>query len=70
MPFNNKLYEENKKYGAVTCSVCRQRKCTDWDIYRTNTFCSQECARKWINGAIDKANQHKARQLEAEQRNA
>jgi hypothetical protein len=57
MPYDKKLLEEHRKYGAVTCSVCHKRKRKDWNIYSTNTFCSDECMWKAIHKLIDKANE-------------
>jgi len=57
MSYDKKLLDEVRKYGAVTCSVCKQRKRKDWNIYSTNTFCSPECSWKWIHKTIEGANQ-------------
>lgn len=56
MAYDQKLVDEKRKYGAVTCSVCKKRTCTTWTIYSVNTHCSRECSLKWIFGAIEKAN--------------
>lgn len=57
MSYDKKLLDEFRKYGAVTCSVCHQRKRKDWNIYSANTFCSQECSSKWIHKTIDQVNE-------------
>lgn len=46
------LREEFNKYGTVTCSVCKQRKRKNWNIYSANTFCSIECSTKWIEKTL------------------
>ena len=45
MSYDKKLLEEKRKYGKVTCKVCRQRNITDWNIYKNN-ICSNECVMK------------------------
>jgi len=52
MTYDKKLLEEYRKYGAVTCSVCKKRERKDWNIYSANTFCSDKCAKKWIKETI------------------
>ncbi len=49
MSYDKKLLEELRKYGAVTCSICKKRNRKNWNIYSTNTFCSQECIKKGID---------------------
>ena len=53
MTYDKKLLEEHRKYGAVTCSVCKQRKRKKWNIYSANTFCSNECSSKWIYKTLE-----------------
>lgn len=48
MSYDKKLLDEFRKYGAVTCSICKKRNRKNWNIYSTNTFCSQECISKGI----------------------
>ena len=48
MSYDKKLLEEQKKYGMVTCKVCRKRKVKDWNIYKNN-ICSTECQWKLID---------------------
>lgn len=48
MTYNQKLLEEHRKYGAVTCKICKKRKRYDWNIYSANTFCSHECSMKAV----------------------
>ncbi len=59
MAYDKKLIDEKRKYGAVTCSVCKQRTNTKWSIYSVNTICSAECQRKSIGRLIDLANKAK-----------
>jgi len=49
MNYDKKLLEEKRKYGAVTCSVCKKRNRKDWNIYSANTLCSQKCRQKTID---------------------
>ena len=52
MSYDKKTLEEFRKYGAVTCPVCKKRNRKDWNIYSANTFCSMECGSKWINKTL------------------
>lgn len=61
MPYNQKLEDERKQYGAVTCSVCKKRTCKDWNIYSVNTICSQECRLTRIEELLSEADEHIAR---------
>ena len=54
--YDKKLLEEKRKYGAVTCSFCKQRNRKDWNIYSVNTFCSTECSMGWINKTLNEIN--------------
>lgn len=49
MSYDRKLLDEFRKYGAVTCSVCKKRTRKNWNIYSANTFCSEECIKKGID---------------------
>lgn len=57
MTYDSKLLEEYRKYGAVTCSICRKRNRKNWNIYSTNTFCSQECISRGIDKLLSKINE-------------
>lgn len=45
MTYIKKLLEEKRKYGVVTCGVCKKRTNKNWNIYSANTACSEKC--KW-----------------------
>jgi len=60
MAYNQKLVDEHKKYGAVTCSVCKKRTRKAWNIYSVNTICSPQCHSIAINRLLDKASQKMA----------
>ncbi len=47
--YDKKLLEEFRKYGAVTCPICKKRKRKDWNIYSANALCSHECSLKMID---------------------
>lgn len=50
--YDKKLLEEQRKYGVVTCKVCKKRKVKDWNIYKNN-ICSMECQKKLINKLLN-----------------
>lgn len=56
MTYDRKLLEEKRKYGAVTCSVCKKRNRKNWNIYSVNTFCSTECSMRWISKTLNEIN--------------
>ena len=45
--YDKKLLEEQRKYGLVSCKVCKKRKVKNWNIYKNN-ICSTECSGKLI----------------------
>ena len=52
--YSKKLLEEFRKYGAVSCPICKQRIKKDWNIFSANAFCSLKCSQKWIKKLIEK----------------
>lgn len=56
MSYDQKTLEEFRKYGAVTCDICKIRNRKNWNIYSANTYCSDKCATIAIGKLLDKTN--------------
>lgn len=52
--YSQKTLDEFRKYGAVTCSVCKKRNRKNWNIYSANTHCSPECSTAWIHKTLER----------------
>lgn len=52
--YSKKLLEEFRKYGAVSCPICKQRIKKDWNIFSANALCGKkECTKKLIENLLN-----------------
>ena len=59
MSYDKKLLEQKRKFGKVTCPICKKMGRPDWNIYSANSLCSEICKQKMIDKLCEQANKEK-----------